>query len=71
MVFGVDISKEKVDMINAGVPPVVEPGLSDLLTDVIRAKQFTAMTSGMEAVHATDLGVLERPPRAAQASVSL
>ena len=30
-VVGVDISKEKIDLINAGKSPIVEPGLGELL----------------------------------------
>ena len=31
-VVGVDISKDKIDLINAGKSPIVEPGLGELLS---------------------------------------
>lgn len=35
-VIGVDVNAEKVGMINAGVSPIIEPGLGDLLADMLR-----------------------------------
>ena len=35
-VVGVDISAEKVGMLNSSISPIVEPGLSDLLAEVVR-----------------------------------
>jgi GDP-mannose 6-dehydrogenase len=35
-VVGVDVAKDKIDMINAGKSPIVEPGLGELLQQVSR-----------------------------------
>ena len=34
-VVGVDVSADKVAMVNAGTSPIIEPGLGELLTRVI------------------------------------
>ena len=49
-VVGVDISAEKVAMVNAATPPVVEPGLAELLAEVVGAGRLRATTSSDEAV---------------------
>ena len=45
-VIGVDVSQQKVDLINAGQPPIVEPGLSDLY----RQSALRATTQTVDAV---------------------
>lgn len=57
-VVGVDINKEKVEMINAAVPPVVEPGLGELLAKVVAAGRLRATSSSIEAVGDTDLALI-------------
>ena len=47
-VVGVDVNREKVDMISAARSPIVEPGLGDLLAEVVR--------SGRLARHGFDRG---------------
>ena len=54
-VLGVDINAEKVAMVNAAAPPVVEPGLGELLTEVVRAGRLRATTSSDEAVAASEI----------------
>jgi UDP-glucose 6-dehydrogenase len=44
-VIGVDVNVEKVAMVNAGVAPVVEPGLGELLAEVVQGGQLVATTS--------------------------
>jgi GDP-mannose 6-dehydrogenase len=56
-VVGVDVNREKVEMINAAVPPLVEPGLGELLTQVV-GKRLRATVSTEEAVNATDLALI-------------
>ena len=43
-VLGCDINKERVDTINSGVVPFVEPGFEKLLADVVRDGTLTAST---------------------------
>ena len=57
-VVGVDISAEKVAMVNAATPPVVEPGLAELLAEVVGAGRLRATTSSDEAVAASDLSLI-------------
>ncbi len=57
-VVGVDVNREKVEMINAAIPPLVEPGLAELLAQVVEAKRLRATVSTEEAVNATDLALI-------------
>src|SRR5256885_996045 len=57
-VVGVDVNQEKVEMINAAVSPVVEPGLAELLTDVVGARRLRATTSVTEAVASSALSLI-------------
>ena len=57
-VLGVDINVEKVSMVNAGTAPLVEPGLGDLLQEVVRAGRLRATTSTEEAVAGSDTGLI-------------
>ena len=57
-VIGVDVAPEKVAMVNAGAAPLVEPGLGDLLAEIIAAGRLRATTSSDEAVRETDLALI-------------
>jgi GDP-mannose 6-dehydrogenase len=57
-VVGVDVLREKVDAINAGRSPIVEPGLDELLQRGVASGQLRATTSTEDAVHATDLSLI-------------
>src|SRR5262249_32664860 len=57
-VVGVDVNPEKVALINAGDPPVVEPGLGELLAGVVKSGRLTATTSTTDAVRDTDLALI-------------
>jgi GDP-mannose 6-dehydrogenase len=52
-VVGVDINPDKVDMICAGVPPVVEEGLPELFAEAVRAGRLTA-TADLRAAAEAD-----------------
>ncbi|PWU25424.1 MAG: GDP-mannose dehydrogenase, partial [Candidatus Rokuibacteriota bacterium] len=54
-VIGVDVSRDKVDMVNAGRAPVVEPGLGDLLQEVVAGRRLCATASSDEGVERSDL----------------
>jgi GDP-mannose 6-dehydrogenase len=49
-VVGVDIDETKVALLNAASPPVVEPGLGELLQEVVGAGRLRATTSTAEAL---------------------
>lgn len=53
-VVGIDASKETVDALNAGKTRIYEPGLDDLIAQVVRAGKFTA-ASDFSAVSGCDL----------------
>ncbi len=57
-VLGVDVSAEKAAMVNAGVSPVVEPGLGPLLAGLVEEGRFRATTSCDEAVRSTELSLI-------------
>jgi GDP-mannose 6-dehydrogenase len=57
-VIGVDLSEEKVSMINDAVPPVVESGLKDLIFDVVKSGRLRATSSCKEAVGHSDLALI-------------
>jgi GDP-mannose 6-dehydrogenase len=57
-VVGVDVNPTKVDMINAGVPPVIEEGLSEFMDKVTRTGRFSATTDGERAVAETDVALV-------------
>jgi GDP-mannose 6-dehydrogenase len=57
-VVGVDVSDEKVAMINAAQPPIVEPGLADLLETVVSSGALRATADGAAAVRDTDIALV-------------
>jgi GDP-mannose 6-dehydrogenase len=57
-VVGVDVNPEKVDAINEGRSPIVEPGLEELLKNGVAQKRLRATMDTAEAVHATDLSLI-------------
>ena len=57
-VIGVDVSADKVGMINEGRSPIIEPGLEQLIKRLIRSGRFTATTSASFAVGETDLALV-------------
>ncbi len=57
-VIGVDVNVEKVQMMNAATPPVVEPGLAELLASVVAAGRLRATGSSEEAVVASEVSLI-------------
>jgi GDP-mannose 6-dehydrogenase len=57
-VIGVDVNPSKVQQLNAGVAPLVEPGLSKLVAEAVASGRLRATTSPDEAVHSSDLSVI-------------
>src|SRR5947207_7537480 len=57
-VIGVDVNADKVAMLNGGRSPVVEPGLGELLADVVGRGRLGATTSCAAAVAQSDLGLI-------------
>ena len=57
-VVGVDLNRDKVEMISAARSPIVEPGLGDVLAEVVFSGRLRATDSTEEAVQATDLALI-------------
>ncbi|AVD82606.1 UDP-glucose/GDP-mannose dehydrogenase family protein [Pseudomonas sp. SWI6] len=57
-VLGVDISPAKIDLINQGKSPIVEPGLEALLLDGVSKGRLRGTTDVQAAIFATDLSLL-------------
>ncbi len=57
-VVGVDADPDKVERINAASSPIVEPGLADLLAEVVGAGRLRATVSCADAVHGSDLALV-------------
>lgn len=57
-VIGVDLNPSKVQQLQAGRSPVVEPGIADLVSDGHRSSQLCATTEAAQAVLETDISLL-------------
>ncbi len=57
-VVGVDVKPDKVDKLNDGRAPIVEPGLSDLLQEVVAAGRLRATTDCLDAVSSTSMALI-------------
>jgi len=57
-VVGVDVIQDKVDAVNEGRSPIVEPGLADLLQRGVDDGRLRATTSTEDAVRSTDLSLI-------------
>lgn len=57
-VIGVDISRTKVDIINAGRSPIVEEGIDDLIREMRNAKRLSATTDIANPVKETEISLV-------------
>ena len=57
-VVGVDTNADKVAMVQRGTSPLVEPGLGELLEEVVKAGRLHGTTSTAEAISGSDLGLI-------------
>jgi GDP-mannose 6-dehydrogenase len=57
-ITGVDVNPTKVDSVNAGRSPIVEPGLDELIRSTHDQGRLRATTSTHDAVHATEVSLL-------------
>ena len=57
-VVGVDVNPAKVDSVNTGRSPIVEPGLDELMRTGHEEGRLRATTSTADAVHSTDISLL-------------
>ena len=57
-VQGVDVNPTKVEMLNAGNSPIVEPGVGELLSEAVRLGRLSATTSAAKAVQNSDVSLV-------------
>ncbi len=57
-VIGVDVNSVKVETINRGASPIVEPGLGELIASVVADGRLSATTSAAEAIGRTELALI-------------
>jgi GDP-mannose 6-dehydrogenase len=57
-VIGVDVNPLKVELINQGTLPIVEPGVDALLKHVITERHLSATTNPTEAVQQSDISLV-------------
>jgi GDP-mannose 6-dehydrogenase len=57
-VVGVDVNELKVELINQGNSPVVEPGLSELIQESVKAKRLRATSDVAAAVNESDISLV-------------
>lgn len=57
-VIGVDLSQSKIDLVNAGMAPIVENGLGALLATGVKEGLISATTDALAAVRATDISFI-------------
>lgn len=57
-VIGVDISEEKVENINRGMPPIIETGLAELLRNGVESGRISASTDIIHAVKNSEVSLI-------------
>jgi GDP-mannose 6-dehydrogenase len=57
-VTGVDVNPTKVDIINSGKSPIVEPQMNELIHDVVKSGKLRATTDSMSAVQTSDVSLV-------------
>ena len=60
-VIGIDINQERVDKINSGISPIMEPGLDFLVTEVVSKSLLSATTDGDGAVKSANIIIIIVP----------
>lgn len=57
-VVGVDVSTNKVDIINSGGSPIVEPGIGELIAEAKGSGRLRATTDSAEAIAASEISLI-------------
>ena len=57
-VIGVDSNPLKVEVINAGQAPIIEPGMEDLIVAAVKAQRLRATTDVASAIAGSDLSLV-------------
>src|SRR5437879_13771384 len=57
-VLGVDVNRDKVEMLNSGRSPILEPGLEEIVTSSHKACRLHATTDARKAVMDTEISFI-------------
>ena len=57
-VIGIDPQSNKVDLINRGQTPIIEPGLGELISDAVRAGRLRATADVTAAIAESDISMV-------------
>jgi GDP-mannose 6-dehydrogenase len=57
-IVGVDVNPMKVDLINSGLSPIVEPGINELISQGRRQEKLSATTSVIKAVEWSEVSLV-------------
>lgn len=57
-VIGVDVNLQKVETLNGGMAPVLEPGLAEIVAASVGKGSLRAVVNGAQAVNETDLSLV-------------
>ena len=57
-VIGVDVNPYKLEQLNNGLAPVLEPGLQERVSEAVQEGRLRAIDLAKEAVHLTDLSLI-------------
>jgi GDP-mannose 6-dehydrogenase len=57
-VTGVELQREKVEILNSGAAPFMEPGLTDLIREQVQAGAMRATSDPVPAVQATEISLI-------------
>jgi GDP-mannose 6-dehydrogenase len=57
-IIGVDVNTDKIALINAGRSPIVEPGVPELLSELVGTEAFSATTDAARAVWESDVSFI-------------
>jgi GDP-mannose 6-dehydrogenase len=57
-VIGVDVNRTKVEILNRGDSPIVEPGISDLVRQAVYSGHLNATIDSATAVHNSDISLV-------------
>ena len=60
-VLGVDVNSETVNSVNFGISPIMEPGLNDLVNEVVTEKLLSATNNGIEAAKKSNIMIVVVP----------
>lgn len=60
-VLGVDINSKNVDKINSGISPIMEPGLNELVNEVVSKNLLSATTDGVKAAKNSNVMIVIVP----------